>query len=66
MKVLSRVFRNKYRALLQKAFQRGELEFFGELQPLADARAFQRYLDAATGGSGWSMPSGLSTMRLAS
>ena len=48
VKVLSRVFRNKYRALLQKAFQRGELEFFGELQPLTDARAFRRYLDAAT------------------
>jgi hypothetical protein len=48
VKVLSRVFRNKYRALLQKAFERGELAFFGELQPLADARAFQRYLDAAT------------------
>jgi len=48
VKVLSRVFRNKYRALLLKAFQRGELEFFGELQPLADQRAFQRYLDAAT------------------
>lgn len=48
VKVLSRVFRNKYRALLQKAFQQGELEFFGELQPLAETRAFQRYLDAAT------------------
>jgi len=48
VKLLSHVFRNKFRALLQKAFQRGELEFFGELQPLADARAFQRYLDAAT------------------
>lgn len=48
VKVLSRVFRNKYRALLQKAFERGELAFFGELQPLTDARAFQDYLDAAT------------------
>jgi hypothetical protein len=48
VKVLSRVFRNKYRTLLLKAFQRGELEFFGELQPLADSRAFQRYLNAAT------------------
>jgi hypothetical protein len=48
VKVLSRVFRNKYRALLLKAFQRGELEFFGELQALADAHAFQRHLDAAT------------------
>ena len=48
VKVLSRVFRNKYRALLLKAFHRGELKFFGDLQALADARAFGRYLDAAT------------------
>jgi hypothetical protein len=48
VKVLSRVFRNKFRALLQQAFQRGELEFFGELQPLADSRAFEGYLAAAT------------------
>jgi hypothetical protein len=48
VKVLSRVFRNKYRALLQKAFGRGELKFFGELAPLAEGRAFKRYLDAAT------------------
>jgi hypothetical protein len=48
VKVLSRVFRNKYRALLQKAFERGELAFFGELQPLTDPRAFQDYLAAAT------------------
>jgi hypothetical protein len=48
VKVLSRVFRNKYRALLQKAFERGELKFFGKLQLLVDARAFQRYLEAAT------------------
>jgi hypothetical protein len=48
VRVLSRVFRNQYRALLQRAFQRGEIEFFGELQTLADASAFQRFLDAAT------------------
>ena len=48
VRVLSRVFRNKCRALMRKAFQRGELEFFGELQPLADARAFEGYLAAAT------------------
>ena len=48
VRVLSRVFRNKFRALLQKAFQRGELEFFGELQPLADPDAFRRFLTAAT------------------
>ena len=39
VRVLSRVFRNKFRALLQRAFQRGELEFFGDLQPLADPDA---------------------------
>ena len=48
VRVLSRVFRNKFRALLQKAFQRGELKFFGELQPLADPDAFRRFLTAAT------------------
>ena len=50
VKVLSRVFRNKYRALLQKAFERGEIAFFGELQPLADPKTFRRYLDAVTRG----------------
>jgi len=48
VRVLSRVFRNKFRALLQRAFQRAELEFFGELQPLADPDAFRRFLAAAT------------------
>ncbi len=41
-------FATKYWALLQVFKVTGEVEFFGELQPLADARAFQRYLDAAT------------------
>jgi hypothetical protein len=48
VRVLSRVFRNKFRALLQRAFQRGELKFLGELQPLADPDAFRRFLSAAT------------------
>ncbi|MEN6495883.1 MAG: IS91 family transposase [Thermoguttaceae bacterium] len=48
VKVLSRVFRNQYRALLEKAFQRGELAFFGELQPLAEPEAFRRFLHTAT------------------
>lgn len=47
VRVLSRVFRNKFRALLQRAFQHGELEFFGELQPLADPDAFRRFLVTA-------------------
>jgi len=49
VRVLSRVFRNKFRGLLQKAFQRGKLEFFGELRPLAAPDAFRRFLAAATG-----------------
>jgi len=48
VRVLSRVFRNRFRALLHKAFQRGELTFCGELQPLADPQAFERFLKAAT------------------
>lgn len=48
VRVLSRVFRNKFRALLQRAFQCGELTFLGELQPLADPDAFRRFLKAAT------------------
>jgi putative transposase len=48
VRVLSRVFRNKFRALLQRAFQRGELRFLGELQALADPDAFRRFLMAAT------------------
>ena len=49
MKVLSRVFRGKFRVLLERAFARGELGFFGELAPLAEAAAFRRFLAAATG-----------------
>jgi hypothetical protein len=48
VRVLSRVFRNKYRALLLKVFQSGKLKFFGELHGLAEPGAFQRFLDAAT------------------
>jgi len=48
VKVLSRVFRNKFRHLLQKAFECGDLGFYGELAHLADPKAFRRFLDAAT------------------
>lgn len=48
VKVLSRVFRNKFRRLLDKAFTRGELSFFGKLAALAQPTAFRQYLDAAT------------------
>jgi len=48
VRVLSRVFRNRFRVLLQKAYQRGELTFCGELEPLAAPNAFRRFLTAAT------------------
>ena len=49
VKVLSRVFRNKFRRLLEKAFERGELGFYGKLAPLAAPKAFRRFLDTASG-----------------
>jgi hypothetical protein len=42
--VLSRVFRGKFVAALRNAFHRGELQFHGELLPLAQPRAFAAWL----------------------
>ena len=42
--MLSRVFRGKFVAALRNAFHRGELQFHGRLLPLADPRAFARWL----------------------
>jgi len=42
--VLSRVFRGKFVAGLRNAFDRGELQFLGELLPLAHPRAFAAWL----------------------
>jgi hypothetical protein len=42
--VLSRVFRGKFVAGLRSAFHRGELQFHGRLVPLAEPRAFARWL----------------------
>jgi hypothetical protein len=50
VKVLSRVFRHKFRRLLDEAFARGELGFYGQLAPLADPQAFRQYVDTATRG----------------
>ena len=49
VRVLRRVFRNKFCSLLGRAFRRGELKFFGELEPLAKADAFRRFLVAVSG-----------------
>lgn len=46
VRVLSRVFRGKFLALLRTAFDRGRLAFHGKLGPLADPREFQRRLAA--------------------
>jgi Putative transposase len=42
--VLSRIFRGKFVAGLRNAFQRGELQFHGELLPLAQPGAFAAWL----------------------
>jgi hypothetical protein len=49
VRVLSRVFRNKYCQLLRQAYARGALEFYGGLAPLAEPSAFRRWLAAAAG-----------------
>jgi hypothetical protein len=43
-KVLSRVFRGKFVAALKTAFRKGKLQFCGQLAPLAEPRAFARWL----------------------
>ena len=48
VRLLSSVFRSKFRRLLQNAFDRGELVFHGRLSHLADPNAFGRFLHAAT------------------
>jgi len=47
VRVLSRVFRGKFLALLRSAFDRGKLSFHGKLAPLADPAVFQRRLATA-------------------
>ena len=52
VRVLSRLFRGKFLALLRGAFEQGKLSFHGTLAALADAGAFRRAL-AATGRAEW-------------
>src|SRR5258706_14715547 len=44
VRVLSRLFRRRFIEELAQAHERGELRFFGEHVPLADAAAFARWL----------------------
>jgi hypothetical protein len=46
VRVLSRVFRGKFLALLRAAFERGQLAFHGRLRDLADAGRFHQLLTA--------------------
>jgi hypothetical protein len=47
VRVLSRVFRRNYCRLLHQAYDNGQLEFHGQLAPLAQRRAFEERLAAA-------------------
>jgi hypothetical protein len=49
VRLLSYVFRQQYGRLLRQAFERGELEFHGQLTPLSQPHAFRSFLAAATG-----------------
>ena len=52
VRVLSRVFRGRFLALLRSAFERGKLVFHGKLASLADPDQFQRRL-ADAGKTEW-------------
>ena len=47
VRVLSRVFRGKFVALLKRAHGQGQLAFHGRLAPLVDPAVFERLLDTA-------------------
>jgi len=49
VRLLSYVFRQKYGRLLRQAFERGELNFYGQLAPLRQPQAFGEFLAATTG-----------------
>jgi hypothetical protein len=44
VRVLSRLFREKFLCYLKQAFEQGKLLFFADLQPLADPQVFSRFL----------------------
>jgi predicted Zn-ribbon and HTH transcriptional regulator len=47
VRVLSRLFRRLFLEALELAYQQGELQFHGSLQPLGENKAFQRHLQPA-------------------
>jgi hypothetical protein len=44
VRVLSRLFREKFLCYLKQAFDQGKLQFFSDLKPLADPKSFSRFL----------------------
>lgn len=44
VRVLARLFRRLFLKALRQAYQRGQLRFYGELEPLREPAAFGRYL----------------------
>ena len=48
VRVLSRVFRNRYRKLLEQAYRRGDVQCHGRLCQLANPARWRRWLTAAT------------------
>jgi hypothetical protein len=44
VRVLSRLFRKRFLYYLKRAFDQGKLQLFSELKPLANAKAFDRFL----------------------
>jgi hypothetical protein len=44
VRVLSRLFREKFLCYLKQAFEQGKLQFFADLQSLADPKAFRSFL----------------------
>ena len=57
VRILSRVFRGKFLAMLRNAFDQGRLSFYGRLSGLADSRKFQRRLVASAEPTGLCTPS---------
>jgi Zn finger protein HypA/HybF involved in hydrogenase expression len=47
VRVLSRVFRGKFVAMLKQAYRQGQLQFHGRLASLVDPASFERLLNAA-------------------
>jgi hypothetical protein len=55
VRALGNVFAAKYRDHLRRAFEKGELEFHGQLKPLAEAPAFKHLLNSTKKRKSWNV-----------